>query len=57
MLRMAVDELQQTIAIVTHDPVAAAHADRVVFLRDGQVVSETGRMTAAQILDTLKALR
>jgi putative ABC transport system ATP-binding protein len=57
MLRRSVDEFGQTIAIVTHDPIAAAHADRIVFLRDGQVVRETGRMSAAMILDTLKALR
>ena len=34
-LRTSVRELGQTIVMVTHDPVAAAYADRVVFLRDG----------------------
>ncbi len=57
MLRGSVDELSQTIAIVTHDPVAAAYADRLVFLRDGQVVRESPRLSATQILDALKALR
>jgi putative ABC transport system ATP-binding protein len=57
MLRRASDDLQQTVAIVTHDPVAAAHADRILFLRDGQLVRESGRLSAAEILDVLKALR
>jgi putative ABC transport system ATP-binding protein len=56
MLREAVDKLFQTIAIVTHDPLAAAHADRIVFLGDGQIVRRDTRLTAAQILDALKAL-
>jgi putative ABC transport system ATP-binding protein len=56
MLRGAVDRLFQTIVIVTHDPLAAAHADRVVFLADGRVVRQDTRLTAAQILDALKAL-
>ncbi len=37
LLRLSCDQLQQTIIMVTHDPRAAAYADRVVFLRDGQV--------------------
>ncbi len=40
LLRLSRDELQQTIIMVTHDPRTAAYADRVVFLRDGQVQSE-----------------
>jgi putative ABC transport system ATP-binding protein len=56
MLRDAVDKLFQTIAIVTHDPLAAAHADRVVFLADGRIVRQDTRLSAAQILDALKAL-
>jgi putative ABC transport system ATP-binding protein len=55
-LRRAVDDLGQTLALVTHDPVAAAQADRIVFLRDGQIVRETGRLTAPEILDVIKAL-
>jgi putative ABC transport system ATP-binding protein len=40
LLRRACDERGQTIVTVTHDPRAASHADRVLFLKDGQVVSE-----------------
>ncbi len=57
MLRRAVDDLGQTIAIVTHDPTAAAHADRILFLRDGRLVQESPQLSAPEILDTLKALR
>jgi putative ABC transport system ATP-binding protein len=56
LLRRAVDDLDQTVVIVTHDPIAAAHADRIVFLEDGSVVRESERLTAAEILDALKAI-
>jgi len=56
LLRRAVDELAQTIVIVTHDAVAAARADRIVFLNDGQIVRQTGRLSASAILDTLKSV-
>ncbi|XRQ16430.1 ABC transporter ATP-binding protein [Actinomadura welshii] len=39
-LRAAVDAYRQTVIMVTHDPVAAAHADRVLFLADGTIVDE-----------------
>ena len=39
-LRRSVDEFQQTVVMVTHDPVAAAYTDRVVFLADGRIVEE-----------------
>ena len=45
-LRRAVDELGQTIVMVTHDPTAAAYADRVLFLADGRIVDELRRPTA-----------
>jgi len=55
-LRRSVKELGQTIVMVTHDPVAAAYADRVVFLRDGLLVSELANPTPQSVLDTLMAL-
>ncbi|MBE3013348.1 ABC transporter ATP-binding protein [Microbispora sp. NEAU-D428] len=55
-LRRSVRELGQTIVMVTHDPVAASYADRVVFLRDGLLVSEVQRPTPQTVLDTLMAL-
>ena len=57
MLRRAVDELQQTVAMVTHDPFAAAHADRTIFLRDGRIVGEEHNLTASQIDETARILR
>lgn len=55
-LRRAVDELGQTVVMVTHDPVAASYAGRVVFLADGTVVDEMLDPTADRILDRLKKL-
>jgi putative ABC transport system ATP-binding protein len=55
-LRRAVDDLHQTVAMVTHDPVAAAYADAVVFLADGRVVDHIDRPSAARVLDRIKAL-
>ena len=48
-LRTAVDDYRQTVIMVTHDPVAAAHADRVLFLADGMIVHELGSPTIDQI--------
>ena len=55
-LRDAVDDHGQTIVMVTHDAVAAGHADRIVFLGDGRVVDEMRDPTAERILDRLKSL-
>jgi putative ABC transport system ATP-binding protein len=55
-MERAVADLGQTIVMVTHDPVAAAHASRVVFLADGKIVDEMAEPTADQILDRIKAL-
>lgn len=55
-LRSAVDEHGQTIVMVTHDPVAASHADRIMFLADGRVVDEMREPTTERVLDRLKAL-
>ncbi|GIU83673.1 MAG: ABC transporter ATP-binding protein [Acidimicrobiales bacterium] len=56
ILREAVDRWGQTVLMVTHDPVAASHADRVIFLRDGKLVDELVRPDAASILDRMKRL-
>ena len=48
-MRNAVDALGQTIAMVTHDPVAASYADSVVFLADGKVVQDRTAMAATEI--------
>jgi putative ABC transport system ATP-binding protein len=55
-MRHAVSDLGQTIVMVTHDPVAAAHADRVVFLADGQIRDEMIDPTAPRVLDLMKQL-
>ena len=55
LLRRAVDEFGQTVAMVTHDPVAAAQADSVVFLADGRVVDGMDDPTPQRVLDRLKA--
>jgi putative ABC transport system ATP-binding protein len=54
LLRRSVRELGQTVIMVTHDPVAASYADRVVFLADGRVRGELLDPSAADILDALK---
>jgi putative ABC transport system ATP-binding protein len=53
-LRQAVDDLGQTIVMVTHDPGAASRADRIVFLADGRVVDEMLAPTAERVLDRMK---
>jgi putative ABC transport system ATP-binding protein len=53
-MRQAVDDLGQTIVTVTHDPVAASYADRVVFLADGRIVDEMFEPTAERVLDRMK---
>jgi len=55
-MRKAVDELGQTIVMVTHDPIAAAYADRVVFLADGAIVDELEDPNADSVLDKMKSL-
>ena len=54
-LRRAVDEFGQTIVMVTHDPTAAAYADRVLFLADGKIVSELMDPTTESILESLRS--
>jgi putative ABC transport system ATP-binding protein len=55
-LRRAVDETQQTVVMVTHDPGAAAHADTVMFLADGRIVDHMADPTADRVIDTIKRL-
>ena len=55
-LRRSVDEFQQTVVMVTHDPVAAAYTDRVVFLGDGRVVDELRDPSADDVLEEMKKL-
>jgi putative ABC transport system ATP-binding protein len=57
MFRRAVEEIGQTIVLVTHDPLAASFADRIVFLSDGQVVHETGKLSAADVVETVASVR
>ncbi len=56
LLRDSVDSLGQTTVMVTHDAHAAAIADRVLFLADGQIVRDLGRSTAHEILEALEAV-
>ena len=55
-LRNAVKDLGQTVVMVTHDPVAASYADRVLFLADGKIVDEMANPTADSVLDYMKHL-
>jgi putative ABC transport system ATP-binding protein len=55
-LRHAVDRFGQTVVMVTHDPVAAAHADAVVFLADGRVVDTMAAPTAERVLERMGRL-
>jgi len=56
LLRRAVDDLGQTVVMVTHDPTAASYADRVIFLADGHIVDEMHTPTAEDVLDFMKHL-
>ena len=53
-MRHAVDDMHQTIVMVTHDPIAASYADRILFLADGKVVDEMRSPTAERVLDRMK---
>jgi putative ABC transport system ATP-binding protein len=55
-MRRAVDEFSQTIVMVTHDPIAASYADRIVFLDDGDIVDEMVDPTVDSILEQMKHL-
>jgi len=55
-LRMSARDFDQTVVMVTHDPVAASYAERVVFLADGRIVDELAAPTAERVLDRMKGL-
>ena len=55
-LQHAVRQMGQTVVMVTHDPVAASYADRVLFLKDGDIVDEMAEPTAENVLDYMKKL-
>ena len=56
LLRRSANEFGQTIVMVTHDARAATVADRIVFLQDGRVELDCGRMNRDEIYDTIKSL-
>ena len=56
LLREAVDSLEQTVAMVTHDPIAASYADAVVFLADGQVVDTMTEPSVARVAERMTHL-
>jgi putative ABC transport system ATP-binding protein len=53
-LRRAVDDMDQTVVMVTHDPNAASYSDDVLFLADGRIVDEMAEPTAERVLDRMK---
>ena len=55
-MRHAVRDLGQTIVMVTHDPVAASYADRVVFLTDGRITDQLFDPTPDTVLDQMRQL-
>jgi putative ABC transport system ATP-binding protein len=54
LLRQAVDEFGQTVIMVTHDPEAAAHADRLITLRDGRIVHDGAPGSADDVIELMK---
>ena len=55
-MQLATKELEQTIVMVTHDPVAASFSDQVIFLADGQVVGDLEDPTADRVLDQMRRI-
>ncbi len=55
-MRKAVDQLGQTIVMVTHDPISASYSDRVLFLADGSIVDEMADPTTDAVFDTIRSL-
>ncbi len=57
LLRRSVDTVGQTVVMVTHDPRAAAIADRILFLSDGRIVKDMPRSSEDEIVDAMKDLK
>ncbi len=57
LLRAAVDDVGQSVVMVTHDAVAASYADSVLFLADGRLVDQLDQPTHPQVMARLAALR
>jgi putative ABC transport system ATP-binding protein len=56
LLRRSVDDFGQTVIMVTHDPVAASYADRLLVLGDGRIVHDGEAHTPDEVLDLMKAV-
>jgi putative ABC transport system ATP-binding protein len=56
LLRHAVDDFGQTVIMVTHDPAAAAHADRLITLRDGRVVHDAAPGSTDEVIELMKTI-
>jgi putative ABC transport system ATP-binding protein len=56
LLRQAVDQFGQTVVMVTHDPAAAAHADRLITLRDGRIVHDGVPGSADEVIELMKQI-
>jgi putative ABC transport system ATP-binding protein len=56
LLRRAVDEFDQTVIMVTHDPTAASYADRLLVLADGRIIHDGEANSAEEVLDLMKAV-
>jgi putative ABC transport system ATP-binding protein len=56
LLRQAVDDFGQTVVMVTHDPAAATHADRLISLRDGKLVHDAAPGSAGDVIELMKQL-
>jgi putative ABC transport system ATP-binding protein len=56
LLRRSVDTVGQTVVMVTHDPRAAAIADRILFLSDGRIVRDIPQASETEIVDAMKEL-
>jgi putative ABC transport system ATP-binding protein len=54
LLRQAVDDFGQTVVMVTHDPAAAAHADRLITLKDGQIVGDAAPGSTEEVIELQK---